>query len=103
MKRRLETSFGANIPVVGRAEPPDPGCLPFLAEIFLMARGVEREAEGLPWFGQPPIVASQRLLLRWCRDDCQGCLGDVLGLLVDFHGREREIRRRVFSLESESG
>ena len=43
-------SFVANIPVVGRAEPPNPGRLPLLAEIFLMARSVEGEAEGLPWW-----------------------------------------------------
>ena len=56
-------SFVANIPVVGRAEPPDPGRLPLLAEIFLTARGVEREAEGLPWwfgrtrgFADPPLL-----------------------------------------------
>ena len=63
MKRRLETSFGASIPVVGRAEPPEPGHLPLLVEIFLMVRGVEREAEGLlGWFGRtrgsadPPLA-----------------------------------------------
>ena len=53
MKRRLETSFGASIPVVGHAEPPEHGHLPLLAEIFLMVRGVEREAERPPgWFGR---------------------------------------------------
>ena len=53
MKRRLETSFGASISVVGRAEPPEPGHLPLLAEIFLIMRGDEREAEGPPrWFGR---------------------------------------------------
>ena len=46
-------SFGTGIPVVGRAEPPEPGHLPLLAEIFLMVRGVEREDEGAPrWFGR---------------------------------------------------
>ena len=46
-------SFGASIPVVGRAEPLEPGHLPLLVEIFLMVRGVEREAEGLlGWFGR---------------------------------------------------
>ena len=53
MKRRFETSFGASIPVVGRAEPPEPGHLLLLAEIFLTVRGVEWEAEEPPgWFGR---------------------------------------------------
>ena len=52
-KRRLETYFGASIPVVGCAKPPEPGHLPLLAEIFLMVRGIEQEAEGPPaWFGR---------------------------------------------------
>ena len=46
-------SFGASIPVVGRAEPPEPGYLPLLAEIFLMVRSDEQEAVGPPrWFGR---------------------------------------------------
>ena len=56
-------SFGASIPVVGRAEPAEPGHLPLLAEIFLTVRTVEREAEGPPWwFGRtrgsadPPLA-----------------------------------------------
>jgi hypothetical protein len=52
VKRRFETSFDTSIPVAVRAEPPEPGHLPLLAEIFLTVRGVEREAEGPPrWFG----------------------------------------------------
>jgi hypothetical protein len=62
-KRRLETSFGASIPVVGHAEPPEPRHLPHLAEIFLTVRGVKQEAEGPPgWFDRTrgsasPLVA----------------------------------------------
>ena len=50
-------------------------------------------------FSRPSFGGPRRLLRRRRRDDRQWCLGDVLGLLVNFHDCKREIRRRGLSLE----